>query len=136
VFKAGDHSGYIFTNNGTTAQGYGQYAAYIKNSITGQYEYQYKIDPWYMEALMAFKKYKDQPGMYKFYFGSGGLYAGFDERNDDTQAYKYIYELDEIIIKPIQSEYNLRRVVLESPLNDDATKKFQLVVKYFSYVVE
>jgi len=139
VFRAGDRSGYIFTNNGPANQGYTQYAAYIKNSITGQYEYQYKIDPWYMEALMAFKKYpeKEQPLMYKQYFGKGKLYEGFDEKDvENTGAYKYIYELDEIIIKPIESEYNLRRVVLGSPLNDDPEKKFQLVIKYFSYAVE
>lgn len=136
-YRAGDRSGYIFTNNGTANQGYTQYAAFIKNSITGQLEYQYKIDAWYMEALMAFKKYpKSDKVNYFRYFGSNGLYEGFDEINDDTGAYKYIYELDEIIIKPIESEYNLRRVVLESPLNEDPTKKFQLIVKYFSYVVE
>jgi len=136
-FRAGDHSGYIFTNNGGANQGYAQYAALIKNSITGKYEYQYKIDPWYMEALMAFKKYpKSDKVNYARCFGSNGLYEGFDDPNEDTGGYKYIYELDEIIIKPIESEYNLRRVVLESPLNDDATKKFQLVIKYFSYVVE
>lgn len=136
-YRAGDRSGYIFTNNGIANQGYTQYAAFIKNSITGQLEYQYKIDAWYMEALMAFKKYpKSDKVNYFRYFGSNGLYEGFDEINDDTGAYKYIYELDEIIIKPIESEYNLRRVVLESPLNEDPTKKFQLIVKYFSYVVE
>jgi hypothetical protein len=128
-FKAGVYSGYIFSNNFTYNDNSDyNLAVYIRNKSEGTYEYQFKINPHYLEALLTYKKYGPNHADFN---AQTGRFKGFTDVVKETNAFESIYDLDEIIIKASDSEYNLRRVILKSP--QSGTDPLKLNIKYFTY---
>lgn len=124
-FKCGINSGYVFESS----------RAWYYNSSTRMYErtpyspldgrlmYDFRLNPYYFEALM---EYKRNPASTEF--NSGGKYYGF---LDDKNQPLYLYDLGEIVIKPENPDYVLNRTILKSPAHDTAPLK--LKVKYFKF---